>query len=236
MNIRIKKLIFALSIILVAFSCKDSGHYQSVNSQKISKSIDDTHKVIAKEFEKAGMYTYVKVSENNDEFWVAIPDTEIEIGKEYFYKGGMKMVNFESKELNKTFETVWFLDALYKEDPNNIPGHSKKQANQEKIEFIQQPDNGTSIEKLLSDAESFSNKEVIIKGKVVKVNRNILNRNWVHLKDGTTYNDKMEITISTNDTVKKGDIITFKGLVTLNKDFGYGYVYPVLIEDGQVLK
>ena len=36
--------------------------------------------------------------------------------------------------------------------------------------------------------------------------------------------------------LKVGDIVTFKGQVTLNKDFGYGYIYPILIEDGKRVK
>lgn len=237
MNRSIVIKIFSLVIIFMVIGCKDSGHYQSIEVEKAVKTNLDTHKVIAKEIQNAGMYTYIKVSENNEEYWVAIPKSEIEIGKEYYYKGGMKMVNFESKELNKTFDTVWFLDTFFKKDPNKINlGNTQNIVTPDVTEIIEQPGNGTSVEKLLSDSESFSNKEIVIKGKVVKVNKNILNRNWVHLKDGTGFKDKTEITISTTDTVKLGDVLTFKGLVTLDKDFGYGYVYPVLLENGQVLK
>ena len=112
----------------------------------------------------------------------------------------------------------------------------KKNTVSNKMEIIEQPENGTSIEDLLGNSESFLNKTVVIRGKVVKVNRNILDRNWVHLKDGTSFNSKTEVTITTLDTVKVGDIVTYKGQVTLNKDFGYGYIYPMLIEDGKLLK
>ncbi len=196
---------------------------------------DIRHKVIAKNFENAGMYTYVEVSENNEDYWVAIPKGNIEIGQTYFYKGGMKMVNFKSTELNKTFDEVWFLQDLYKDNSSkNNSGHSQNKTN-DLLKIIQQPENGTSLEKLLSDPESFKNKEIIIKGQVVKINKNILERNWIHLKDGTTFNDKTQITITSKDSASIGDIVTIKGKLILDKDFGYGYVYPVLIENGELI-
>ena len=87
----------------------------------------------------------------------------------------------------------------------------------------------------MSDPESFENEEIISRGQVVKINNNILERNWVHIKDGTTFKDKTQITITTKDSVGLGDIVTFKGKLILNKDFGYGYVYPVLIENGELI-
>ena len=237
MNSVIIKIVFPLLFIFIFSNCKDSGHYQSINTTNTSKVSDETHLVIAKELLDAGTYSYVKVSENNEEYWVAIPKSTIEIGKEYYYKGGMKMVNFESKELNKTFDVVWFLDGLFKKDQEKtVYSYKQKIKTPEVTETIEQPENGTSIEKLFSNPEAFSGKEIIIRGKVVKVNENIMNLNWVHLKDGTNFNIKNDITISTLDTVKLGDILTFKGQVTLDKDFGYGYIYPVLIENGQVIK
>ena len=44
-----------------------------------------------------------------------------------------------------------------------------------------------------------------------------------------------EITISSRDTVKVGDRVTIKEKLILIKDFGYGYVYPVLIENGELI-
>ena len=225
----------ALIICSITFNCKDSGEYQPVKTEKVSTKTDITHKVIAKNFENAGMYTYVEVSENNEDYWVAIPKGNIEIGQAYFYKAGMKMVNFKSTELNKTFDVVWFLQDLYKDNPSKNNSRNSQNKTKDILKIIQQPENGTSIEKLLSDPESFENEEIISRGQVVKINNNILERNWVHIKDGTTFKDKTQITITTKDSVGLGDIVTFKGKLILNKDFGYGYVYPVLIENGELI-
>jgi hypothetical protein len=63
-----------------------------------------------------------------------------------------------------------------------------------------------------------------------------MNRNWVHLQDGTWDGDHYDLTVTTQDAVKPGDVVTFSGTVTLNKDFGAGYVYEVVIEDAKLEK
>lgn len=225
---KINRIVIIISVVLLV-SCKDSNQYTTINpSETTSKKSNQTHKVIAKETINAGMYTYAKVSENDREFWIAIPETEIEIGQTYYYDNGTKMVNFKSKELNKTFEEVFFVEALR--------GHAAKAPKINSVELISQPENGIAIMDILENANAFSKKEVIVKGKVVKVNKNILDRNWVHLRDGTSFNGKYNLTFTTQDSVKLGDIVTFKGVVTLNKDFGHGYIYPILIEKGELIK
>ena len=229
MIIKISKDVYFVSIIFLMIACKDSNPYTAVNPSESNKEKSQaTHKVIAKEFKNAGIYTYVQVEENNSQFWIAIPNTNIEIGQTYYYDGGTKMVNFKSQELNKTFEEVYFVEALR--------GHLEKIPKENIVELITQPENGIAIKDLLANVNDFSKKEVIVKGKVVKVNRNILDRNWVHLRDGTNFNDKSNLTFTTVDTVNVGDIVTFRGVVTLDKDFGHGYIYPVLIEAGKLIE
>ena len=60
-----------------------------------------------------------------------------------------------------------------------------------------------------------------------------MGKNWVHLQDGTRFENKFDLTITTDVVVNKGDEVTFEGIITLNKDFGAGYSYDVLMEDGQ---
>lgn len=232
-----RSIFLLLMIVTIALNCKDSGNYQPINPENNSNNNTRMHKVIAKEIQNAGKYTYIKVSEDNEEFWIAIPKSDIEIDKTYFYKSAMKMVNFNSKELNKIFEEVWFVDALFNKEPGKFKSEKAQKSNAfDPVEIIEQPKNGTSIKYLLKNSEMFLNKDVVIKGKVVKVNYNILDRNWVHIKDGTTFNEKTQITITTTDSVDVGEVLIFKGVVALKKDFGYGYVYPILVENGTVIR
>ena len=58
-----------------------------------------------------------------------------------------------------------------------------------------------------------------------------MNKNWVHLQDGTKDGDNFDLVITTLDAVNTGDVVIFEGVVTLDKDFGSGYFYEVIVED-----
>jgi molybdopterin synthase catalytic subunit len=76
-------------------------------------------------------------------------------------------------------------------------------------------------------------KTVLVRGKVVKYNAEIMDKNWVHLRDGSgsAEKDTNDILVTTASKTKVGDIVTFKGTVRTDKDFGSGYSYKVLIEE-----
>ena len=98
------------------------------------------------------------------------------------------------------------------------------------------PENGTSLEELFSKKELFSKNSIIVKGKVTKINNGIMDRNWIHISDGTEFEGEKSLTVTTQDSVKIGDIVTFKGTIILNKDFGHGYIYDIILEEGNIIE
>ena len=97
---------------------------------------------------------------------------------------------------------------------------------------VKQAAGGITIAQLYSKKESFNNQTVKIKGQVTKVNKGIMDKNWIHLQDGTSSADNYDLTITTMGDFKTGDIVTFEGKISLKKDFGYGYYYEVIMENG----
>jgi len=93
-----------------------------------------------------------------------------------------------------------------------------------------------TIAKLMSDKKELSGKSVTVKGQVTKVNVAIMDKNWIHIQDGTESDGAFDLTVTTSENIAVGEIVTFKGKITLDKDFGYGYFYAVLMEDGQLVK
>lgn len=91
-----------------------------------------------------------------------------------------------------------------------------------------------NIATLFKDKTALAGKQVQIKGKVVKVNNGIMNRNWLHLQDGSGGATSNDVTVTTAQTAKVGDQVLVKGVVVLNKDFGAGYNYALLIEEASV--
>jgi hypothetical protein len=93
-----------------------------------------------------------------------------------------------------------------------------------------------TIAKLFGDRRAYEGKVIKVKGQVTKYNGGIMGRNWVHIQDGTESRDGFDLTVTTDITVAVGEIITFEGKITLDKDFGYGYSYNVLMEEGKSIK
>lgn len=226
---------------LVLFGCKDKQGYSKINKE-IPETLNTAHKIVVNESLDAGGYTYINVTEADEEYWMAIPNTAVEEGATYYYTGGMVMKDFESKELEKTFDFIIFSEGLSKSedgmeqvvtDPHASANVTDPVVSDIKIDKAK---NGVSVEELYAKKESFLNKDVIVRGKVVKVNNGIMDRNWVHIVDGTEFETKKDVTVTTKETIKVGDTVTFKATVILDKDFGQGYVYPLLLENGEVLE
>jgi len=97
---------------------------------------------------------------------------------------------------------------------------------------VEKAPDGITIGDLYKNRNNYGNKKVIIRGQVVKINKGIMDRNWVHIKDGTSEAGKSDLTITTQEVVSVGDIVTFEGVVALDKEYGKGYVYPLVVENG----
>ncbi len=88
-----------------------------------------------------------------------------------------------------------------------------------------------TIAQIYAHPEALADKELVIKGLVTKVNKNIMGKNWIHIQDGTEHNNSFDLTITSSQSPEINHIVSFKGKLHLNKDFGSGYFYPVIIED-----
>lgn len=234
------KLFAILITILTVVSCKDKAEYSKINNSQIEVT-NDLHKIVVKEMIDGGGYVYLNVDEDGNNYWMAIATMPIEVGNTYYYNGGMVMKDFVSKHLDKTFEFITFAEGVRATEEIQASADTHMHGNQtvEQVaitEKIEKAKGGTSLEELFKEKSSFDKKSIIVKGKVVKVNNGIMDKNWVHIEDGTQFNNERDLTITTNEEVKEGDIVTFKGIIVLNKDFGAGYVYDIVLENGTLVK
>ncbi len=197
------------------------------------------HKVVVEEVIQTTSYTYLHVKENDTLKWLAVPTMQAKAGETYYYSEGLPMQQFESKELHKTFDVVLFLGGVSPEPFTNKPKTAEPYTRKATVEAkkdikIDVPKDGISITELFSKKDAFVGKTVIIKGLVTKFSPGIMDKNWIHLQDGTDFNGKFDLTITTNAQVKTGDIITLQGKISLNKDFGYGYFFDVMMEEATI--
>ncbi|SIP95553.1 hypothetical protein SAMN05421829_101456 [Aromatoleum tolulyticum] len=81
-----------------------------------------------------------------------------------------------------------------------------------------------------------SGKAIQVSGKVVKVNNGIMGRNFVHVRDGSGDQATNNLIVTSKDTAVVGDEVVVTGNVKLDRDFGSGYMYPLLVEDASIAK
>ena len=75
---------------------------------------------------------------------------------------------------------------------------------------------------------------VKVRGKVVKFSYQIVGKNWVHVQDGTGSAGSNDLTVTTADSARIGDLVLVSGKISQNRDFGAGYRYTLIIEDAKV--
>jgi hypothetical protein len=239
------KLLIITAIIAFSFSACT----KKVDSKEQTAINPNSHKVHVEEVIQVSGYTYLRVKEGDKESWIATTPKDVKSGDVVYFLSGMEMKNFESKELKRKFDTILFVDEISSQPiaaPAPPPAQNgmgmMSQGNQAKPQkpviekqniSIKPAVGGVTIAQLYSKSNSFSEKDVIIKGQVVKVNNGIMQKNWVHIQDGTSSGNYYDLTVTTTENVNVGDVVTFQGKVSLNQDFGYGYAYPVLLADAR---
>lgn len=197
------------------------------------------------ESEEAPGYTYLKVDELGNQYWIAVPTMNVEEGDIIYYSKSMRMDDFQSNSLDKTFDYVLFVEDASKTAPapSVMMGqemdspHKDGAIPQEKTNVSVEPlKDGKTVEQVYMQKNSLKDKVVKIRGTVTKFNSAILNRNWIHIQDGTGGSENFDLLVTSSDEVSVGDVIVIEGKVSVDKDFGHGYSYPVMVEDAKIKK
>ena len=204
-------------------------------------------KVIVQEVIQVESYTYLYVIENDEKKWLAAPRMEANIGEVYYYKGGMLMKNFKSAELDKTFDEVYFLSKIMNVDfVDAKTGKVNKDNFVTEAETTREPltlgiaydkiEGRVSLAELFENMKKFEGKKIKVVGKVTKFNSGILGKNWIHLSDGTSFEGQNDLMITSQETAIVNDEVILEGVVALDKDFGAGYFYKIILEQAILIK
>jgi len=215
----------------------------------------------------ASIYTYILLDDGaGNETWAAVPKTELEIGEPIALEGGTVMRNFYSKTLNRTFDSILFATGVIRAsgdknaqmqaasmagsdaDRSGIAahgltpqtssgGHATVPFTDLKVEKST-AQNGYTVGELFAKGASLNKQKVTVRGQVVKVNPDIMGRNWLHIQDGTgdLAKNTHDLVVTSADIAEIGTIISVEGTLAADKDFGSGYRYDVIVEDAVLTK
>lgn len=100
---------------------------------------------------------------------------------------------------------------------------------------IAKADGGKTVEEVYKEKDTLANGKVVVRGKVVKVNPDIMGKNWLHVRDGSGGDGTNDLTVTTAGTLPDvGEVVVVTGTVVLDQDFGMGYQYPVIVQDAEI--
>ena len=102
------------------------------------------------------------------------------------------------------------------------------------VEGVEKASGGVTVAEIYGQSAGLAGQNVTLRGRVVKFTPNIMGTNWIHVQDGTGSQGTHDLTVTTSATVQVGDMVVVKGAVTVDKDFGAGYRYAVIIENADV--
>ena len=190
----------------------------------------------------AGGYTYIRIKDSDT--WIATATMEVSEGDPIEYSGGAEMLDFHSKSLDRTFESIWFVQkvSITEQDASRqaaAQGHAPIPAGTPRDAATAAPapgsieklDGGKNVEEILSDRAALHGQTVSLRAKVIKVSENIMGMNWVTLQDGTGAAPDNKLLAISSEMVAVGEVVTAKGVLENDVDLGYGYKYAALLEE-----
>jgi hypothetical protein len=208
----------------------------------------------------ASGYTYLGIDNGTGAtLWAAIPKTELAVGEEVTLQGGSVMKDFSSKTLNRTFDEIIFASGVVRGGSDQVvSGDSFAAAlqgegggaagmsggsngavvvpsSEVKVEKAT-GENAKTVGEVFSQAAELDKQKIVVRGQVVKVSKNIMGKNWLHIQDGTgdSASSTHDLVVTTDGGAEKGEVVTVEGLVAANKDFGAGYKYAVILEEAVI--
>jgi hypothetical protein len=198
----------------------------------------------------SGGYTYIYMQKDDmEKVWVAVTVAPIMVGSKVSFKGGMEMLNFDSKGLKRKFDKIIFADSVVSDSPSvasiekekGVSGGSKVavSAKDTKISVPKASGaNAYTVQEIFDKSAKLNKKKVVVSGKVVKVSSGIMGKNWIHIQDGTGTQAKKNhnLVCTSSDMADVDDIVTVSGVLAKDKDFGGGYKYNAIVEDATIKK
>jgi hypothetical protein len=195
-------------------------------------------------------YTYLRLKTAKGETWAAVNKAVVKKGAKVTITDPMVMQKFESKSLMRTFDTIVFgtlagtagaaaapaATAVPQAgfDVNQVHAGIAKAADMGDVKVAKaEGANARTVAEVNAERLALKGKQVTIRAKVVKVTVGVMDKNWVHLRDGSgsAADNSNDILVTSKDEPKVGDTVVAMGVVKTDVDLGSGYAYKVLVED-----
>ncbi len=237
-------LALAVSSAYAASEKEKSPSASQVPAERKSETVETSLSGKVVETMNSGGYTYACLEKNGKRTWVAVPQMKVSVGQQMAFQPGVEMKDFTSKTLNRTFGSIIFSGGPLVSQKSDGGRDSAVKAPGSKAAAVAAGEkisvdkaggaNAYTVGEIYAKRASLDKKTVVVKGKVVKVSKGIMGKNWIHLQDGTGDTGKGThdlVVTTTADVVAVGDVVSARGTIYKDKDFGAGYKYDVIMEE-----
>lgn len=213
----------------------------SITDQILQQSSNQVYGTVT-EVIQGGGYTYIEVDTGAEKVWAASASFPVKAGDKVSFAKNMPMNNFHSKSLNREFSLIYFVNKLNTDQPAasgaetvTAPPHGQAGAAAAKdtVTGIDKVEGGNTIAEVYTDKRNLEGREVQVRGKVTKFTAGVMGKNWLHIRDSSTQDD---LTVTSDSAASVDDIVVVKGKLALDRDFGHGYLYPLIVEDATLKK
>jgi hypothetical protein len=105
---------------------------------------------------------------------------------------------------------------------------------------LEKADGGQTLAEIAAAPAKFAQKTVKLRGMIVKAQQRVRPAlgqpatNWYRLQDSSGAAEPLLFTA--DDTLQQGDIVVITGKLTLDRDFGGGLRYKMIVEGASVTR
>ena len=242
------RLFASILLLLVLTGCESNGSSDTASTESTpgaastqTSAAGDSFTGVVIETMDAGGYTYVHVDTGEEKIWAAGPQQSMELETFVTIGKSMPMPEFSSESLDRTFDVLYFVTDF------------GEGAEQGQVEGSGDPHAGTvtptapanvdlagiatadhTVAAIYAEKASLAGKSVRVRGRVVKALSGIMGSNWLHIQDGSGEAGTNDLTVTTSQMAEVGAMVVVEGVLSVDRDFGSGYKYAVIIENAAV--
>ena len=178
-------------------------------------------------------YTYLRLRTAKGDVWAAVPQAPVRPGSKVTIFDPAEMRDFQSKGLNRTFDSIYF--GVIGVEPHAGAAPATGAASQPVVEPVAKADgrDAKTVAEVVSGRLALRDKPVTVRARVDRVNRNVMGMNWVHLRDGsgTPAEGNYDLVVTSKEAPEVGKVVVARGVVRADIDVGAGHAFKVIVQD-----
>lgn len=204
----------------------------------------------------SGGYTYARLTADGKDTWIAGTEFTLALGDTVTAAVDMAMERFHSRTLNRDFPIIYFVREVARNGtalsassapaaaPALVGSHGARDgaeapaAPPSLIPLVPPTPGGVTVADVWAKRAALSGTSVVVRGKVMKVNLDIMGTNWYHLQDGSgvVADGTHDLVVTSSAQIQTGEVVTVSGVLSTAKDFGAGYAYEAIVEMADIKK